>query len=137
MKMLSIDASGKTAAVAVTDGGELLAQSFTDAGLTHSQTLLPMVDSVLRLAGVDISQIDEFALTAGPGSFTGLRIGAALVMGLAGARLCRPVSTLEALSYNMLERRAVIIPVMDARRHQVYTAAFQSEGKKLTVSTSL
>lgn len=132
MKMLSIDASGKTAAVAVTDGGELLAQSFTDAGLTHSQTLLPMVDSVLRLAGVDISQIDEFALTAGPGSFTGLRIGAALVMGLAGARLCRPVSTLEALSYNMLERRAVIIPVMDARRHQVYTAAFQSEGKKLT-----
>lgn len=132
MKMLSIDASGKTAAVAVTDGGELLAQSFTDAGLTHSQTLLPMVDSVLRLAGVDISQIDEFALTAGPGSFTGLRIGAALVMGLAGARLCRPVSTLEALSYNMLERRAVIIPVMDARRHQVYTAAFQSDGKKMT-----
>lgn len=132
MKMLSIDASGKTAAVAVTDGGELLAQSFTDAGLTHSQTLLPMADSALRLAGVDISQIDEFALTAGPGSFTGLRIGAALVMGLAGARLCRPVSTLEALSYNMLERRAVIIPVMDARRHQVYTAAFQSDGKKMT-----
>lgn len=131
MKMLSIDASGKTAAVAVTDGGVLLAQSFTDTGLTHSQTLLPMADSALRLAGVDISQIDEFALTAGPGSFTGLRIGAALVMGLAGARPCRPVSTLEALSYNMLERRAVIIPVMDARRQQVYTAAFQSDGKKM------
>lgn len=132
MKMLSIDTSGKTAAVAVTDDEVLLAQSFTDAGLTHSQTLLPMVDSALRLASVDISQIDEFALTAGPGSFTGLRIGAAFVMGLAGERLCRPVSTLEALSYNMLERCAVIIPVMDARRQQVYTAAFQSDGKKLT-----
>ncbi|MBP3481100.1 MAG: tRNA (adenosine(37)-N6)-threonylcarbamoyltransferase complex dimerization subunit type 1 TsaB [Clostridia bacterium] len=132
MKMLSIDASGKTAAVAVTDGEVLLAQSFTDAGLTHSQALLPMADSALRLAGVDISQIDEFALTAGPGSFTGLRIGAALVMGLAGGRLCRPVSTLEALAYNMLEQRAVIIPVMDARRQQVYTAAFESDGEKLT-----
>ena len=132
MKMLSIDASGKTAAVAVTDGNTLLAQSFTDSGLTHSQTLLPMVDSTLKLAGVDISEIDEFALTAGPGSFTGLRIGASLVMGLANGRLCRPVSTLSALSYNLVHDKCIIIPVMDARRSQVYTAVFESDGKQLT-----
>lgn len=132
MKMLSIDAAGKTAAVAVTDGSELLAQSFTDSGLTHSQTLLPMVDSTLKLAGAEISQIDKFALTSGPGSFTGLRIGAALVMGLAGNRPCCPVSTLLALAYNLVNEHAIIIPVMDARRAQVYTAVFESDGKEIT-----
>ena len=129
--MLSIDSSGKTAAVAVTEDGQLIAQSFTDSGLTHSQTLLPLADSVLRLANTDISDIDEFALTVGPGSFTGLRIGAALVMGLAGQRPCRPVSTLEALSYNLADDSCVILPVMDARRQQVYTAVFQSDGKSI------
>lgn len=131
MKMLSIDSSGKTAAVAVTDSDSLLAQSFTDSGFTHSQTLLPMVDRTLKLAGLDITQIEEFALTAGPGSFTGLRIGAALTMGLAGDRPCRPVSSLEALAYNYVSEDCVIIPVMDARREQVYTAVFESDGNGL------
>lgn len=131
MKMLSIDSSGKTAAAAVTDSDQLLAQSFTDSGFTHSQTLLPMVDSTLKIAGIDITEIEEFAVTSGPGSFTGLRIGVALAMGLAGDRLCRPVSSLEALAYNFVSCNSIIIPVMDARRQQVYTSIFESNGKKL------
>lgn len=132
MKMLGIDSSGKTAAAAVTDDGNILAQSFTDSGFTHSQTLLLLIDNVLKLSGTDISEIDEFALTAGPGSFTGLRIGASLIMGLAGDRPCRPVSSLCALAHNMLYERGIIIPVMDARRSQVYTAVFESDGGNIT-----
>ncbi len=131
MKMLSIDASGKTAAAAVTENGALKSHGFADLGLTHSQTLLPLIDGVLKSAGVDISEIDEFAFTAGPGSFTGLRIGAALMMGLAGDRPCRAVSTLEALAYNMIGENCVVFPVMDARRSQVYTARFEAVDDKL------
>lgn len=131
MKLLSIDSAGKTAAAAVTDGDTLLAQSFTDSGLTHSQTLLPLVDSLLKLAGIRLENIDEFALTCGPGSFTGLRIGAALVMGLSAGRPCRAVSTLHALAYNLVSESGIIIPTMDARRSQVYTAAFESDGHEI------
>lgn len=132
MKMLSIDSSGKTAACAVTEDGILLAQNFTDSGLTHSQTLLAMTDSVLTLAGVDISDIDEFAVTVGPGSFTGLRIGTALVMGLANGRFVRAVPTLKALAYNLRNENCIIIPVLDARRNQVYTAVFESKNGVIT-----
>ncbi len=131
MKLLSIDSSGKTAACAVTEDGTLIARNFTDSGLTHSQTLLPMVDSVLKLAGVDISDIDEFAVTVGPGSFTGLRIGASLVMGLAGNKPVRPVPTLEALAYNFCDEDCIIIPALDARRSQVYTAVFESKNGEI------
>lgn len=132
MKLLSIDSSGKTAACAVTEDGVLAARNFTDSGLTHSQTLLPMTDSVLKLAGVSIDEIDEFALTVGPGSFTGLRIGASLVMGLAGDRPVRPVPTLTALAYNLIDTNCIIIPALDARRSQVYTAVFESKDGKIT-----
>lgn len=125
MKQLCIDASGKTAACAVTEDGTLLAQSFTDSGLTHSQTLLPMIESTLLLAGTDIAEIDNFALTVGPGSFTGLRIGAATVMGLAGDRPCRCVPTLTAIAYNLSDKNGIVIPALDARRNQVYTAVFR------------
>lgn len=132
MKLLSIDASGKTAACAVTEDGAVIAKSFTDSGLTHSQTLLPMVESMLLLSGIDMADIDQLALTVGPGSFTGLRIGAATVMGLAGQRPCRCVPTLTAIAYNFTDKNAVIIPVLDARRNQVYTAAFRVSDGKVT-----
>ncbi len=127
MKLLSVDASGKSAAVAVTEDGALIADGFENNGFTHSETLLPLVDSVLKEAGLRIGEIDGFAVTTGPGSFTGLRIGCALVKGLAGDKPCRGVSTLKALAYNLKERTGVIVPLMDARCRQVYTAAFESE----------
>ncbi len=132
MKLLSIDASGKTAACAVTENGVLLSKSFTSSGLTHSHTLLPMINDMLSLAAIDIKDIDEFALTVGPGSFTGLRIGAATVMGLAGDRKCRCVPTLMAIAYNFTDKNAIIIPALDARRNQVYTAVFKCENGVVT-----
>ena len=115
MKLLSIDASGKSAACAVTDGHKVICEELTNTGLTHSQTLLPMVEQVLKKACIDIEDIDEFAITCGPGSFTGLRIGMALCMGLAGNKPCRAVPTLTALAYNLCDRDGIIIPAMDAR----------------------
>lgn len=132
MKLLSIDASGKTAACAVTEDGAVLTQSFTESGLTHSQTLLPLVDNVLKLSGLTMNDIDALAVTVGPGSFTGLRIGAALTMGLAGDRPVYPVPTLEALAYNLCDRDCIIIPTLDARRNQVYTAVFEAKDGRIT-----
>lgn len=132
MKLLSVDSSGKSAACAVTEDGKLICDKFTNTGLTHSQTLLPMIEEMLNNAAIDISEIDEFAVTSGPGSFTGLRIGMALVMGLAGERPCRAVPTLTALAYNLSDRDGIIIPVMDARRNQVYTAVFECENGIIT-----
>lgn len=132
MKLLSIDASGKTAACAITEDGTVIAKSFTDSGLTHSQTLLPMIESMLLLAGCDINEVDAFALTTGPGSFTGLRIGAATVMGLAGNRPCYCVPTLTAIAYNLKEKNGIVIPALDARRNQVYTAVFRCENGTVT-----
>lgn len=132
MKLLSIDASGKTAACSVTQNGDLLAKRFCASGLTHSQTLLPMISDMLSEAKIDIEEIDELALTTGPGSFTGLRIGAATVMGLAGKRKCRCVSTLMAIAHNFIDENAVVIPALDARRSQVYTAVFRCENGTVT-----
>ena len=132
MKLLSIDSSGKSAACAVTEDGRLICEDLTNTGLTHSQTLLPMVDEMLKNAHIDISEIDEFAVTSGPGSFTGLRIGMALVMGLAGQKPCRAVPTLTALAYNLFDRDGIIIPAMDARRNQVYTAVFECKNGVIT-----
>ena len=132
MKLLSIDSSGKSAACAVPDGEKVLAESFTNSGLTHSQTLLPMVDKMLSEAGIKISEIDAFAVTNGPGSFTGLRIGMALIMGLSGDKKCIAVPTLKALAYNMSSTDGIVVPVMDARRNQVYTSIFESKSGTLT-----
>ncbi len=132
MKLLSIDASGKTAACSVTDDSQLIAKRFCSSGLTHSQTLLPMISEMLNEAKIDIEDIEEFALTIGPGSFTGLRIGAATVMGLASGRMCRCVSTLSAIAHNFSDKNAVVIPALDARRAQVYTAVFKCENGCVT-----
>lgn len=125
MIVLSVDSSAKTAGVALVQDGRLLYESYLATGFTHSETLLTLVDGALRLCRVQPQQVDVFALTAGPGSFTGLRIGMALVKGLAAAdeKPCVPVSTLHALAAGC-DAPGLIVPAMDARRNEVYTAAF-------------
>ena len=126
MKILAVDSSAKVAAVAVCTREKVLAQTVLDTGLTHSQTLMPVCAALLQNSGIDLHEIDAFAVSAGPGSFTGLRIGMAAVKGMAYAldKPCYPVSTLEALAYNLIGFDGVACPVMDARRHQVYNALF-------------
>ena len=130
MKILAIDSSAKTAGVAVTDDAHLCSSCFVNAGLTHSRTLLAMVDHALRQADLSVQDVDAFAVNAGPGSFTGIRIGVAAVKGLAavGERPCAAVSTLESIAYNFCDTDAVICAAMDARCGQVYTALFSVKG---------
>lgn len=129
MKILSVDSSAKTASVAVTDGTTLLSECFVNAGLTHSRTLMPMVDNALSQADLKIENIDAICVNAGPGSFTGIRIGVAAVKGLALAtdKPCSGVSTLESIAYNFIDEDAIICAAMDARCNQVYTALFNVE----------
>lgn len=130
LNILALDTSAKAASCAVYKDGILLAESFTNAGLTHSQTIMPMVSDMLSSSRVSIDEIDLFAVSAGPGSFTGLRIGISAVKGMAMAKNkpCAAVSTLEALAFNLSIFNGVIVPVMDARRAQVYTAIFRGNG---------
>lgn len=133
MKILALESSSKAASVAVTDDRTLLIQYFQQTGLTHSRTLMKMAEDLLSNADIRLSEIDVIAVASGPGSFTGIRIGVAAAMGLAwGADLpiCG-VSTLEAMAYNAWEPGAVICPVMDARRSQVYTASFLNENGRV------
>ena len=134
MKILSIDSSAKTASVAVTDGETLLSECFVNAGLTHSRTLMPMIDNALTQADLKIDDIDAFCVNAGPGSFTGIRIGVAAVKGLAlaSSKLCAGVSTLESIAYNFIDENAVICAAMDARCNQVYSALFNVENGVIT-----
>lgn len=129
MKILSVDSSAKTASVAVTDGTTLLSECFVNAGLTHSRTLMPMVDNALSQADLKIENIDAICVNAGPGSFTGIRIGVAAVKGLALAtdKPCSGVSTLESIAYNFIDEDAIICAAMDARCNQVYAALFNVE----------
>ena len=133
MKILSIESSGNVASTAVIEDEVLRAEFTLNNGLTHSETLMPMLAGMLELCGIDKHSIDAFAVSAGPGSFTGLRIGAATAKGLA-LGLGRPiisVSTLEALAFNLCHASgATVCPIMDARRGQVYRAAFR-EGIRL------
>ena len=133
MKILAFDSTARAASVAVLEDGQLLGQYNIDNGFTHSELLLPMAENLLKSLGIDITEIGLFAAAVGPGSFTGVRIGAALVKGLAFGRdiPCVEVSTLEALAENMTGTVGCIIPVMDARRSQVYTATFSSNGEDM------
>ena len=133
MKILSLDSSATVATVALCEDGKLLAEYTLHNGNTHSETLLPMVESVLKLYGIATDEVDLFAASTGPGSFTGVRIGAATIKGLAFAsdKPCVGVSTLEAIAENLTVRAGLICPVMNARRSQVYTALFRSDGEKL------
>ena len=132
MKILSVDSSSVSASVAITENGATLAESFINNGLTHSQTLMPMVEKTLKDSGVSIKDIDLFAITNGPGSFTGVRIGIASVKGMADAlnKKCMAVSTLEAIAEPLKNKDSIACAVMDARCNQVYTAIFEN-GKRL------
>lgn len=132
MKILAFDSSAKTASVALVDSGSIISECFVNAGLTHSRTLMPMVNNTLSQADLKIDDIDAFAVNAGPGSFTGIRIGVAAVKGLALAngKPCAGVSTLEACAYNFTDENCVVCVSMDARCNQVYTAIFRiADGK--------
>jgi tRNA threonylcarbamoyladenosine biosynthesis protein TsaB len=129
--LLSIDSSAVTASVALTDGDKIIKNEFMNTGLTHSETLLPMVKRVMQ--GVDYKELDAIAITAGPGSFTGVRIGVATVKGLAFVNdtPCVSVSTLEAIAYNFVDKNCVVCAVMDARRMQFYNALFEVKDGKV------
>ena len=132
MKILSVDSSSVSASVSITKNGITLAESFINNGLTHSQTLMPMVEKTLKDSGVSIKDIDLFAITNGPGSFTGVRIGIASVKGMADAlnKKCMAISTLEAIAEPLKNEDSIACAVMDARCNQVYTAIFEN-GKRL------
>lgn len=127
MKVLGIDSSGLVASVAVAEDGILLGEYTTNYKKTHSQTLLPMLDELKKMIELDLSTIDAIAISSGPGSFTGLRIGSATAKGL-GLALEKPlveVPTLEGLAYNLYSRTSLVCPIMDARRNQVYTGIYE------------
>lgn len=129
-----MDTSSLSASCALVEDGVVLGECFTNVKLTHSQTIMPMVQGLLDQTRIQLEAADVFAVTDGPGSFTGLRIGLSAVKGMAHAlgRRCVGVSTLEALAYNFYGIDCVIAPVLDARCSQVYTALFRWEGEKLT-----
>ena len=129
--LLSMDSSAVTASVALTDGDEIIKSEFVNSGLTHSETLLPMLTRVMD--GRKYRELDGIAITAGPGSFTGVRIGVATVKGLAfnDDIPCYSVSTLEAIAYNFVDKNAVVCAVMDARRMQFYNALFRVQNGKV------
>jgi len=134
VKILALETSAVTASVAVAEDEKLLAQSFQNSGLTHSATLMPMVTDLLKNTGISMKEIDVIAVAAGPGSFTGIRIGVAAAKGLAWPedKLCAPCSTLESMAWQCAHIGGEICAVMDARRKQVYNARFLAYDGKLT-----
>ena len=134
MKILALESSALACSVCLCEDEFLVAQAYENSGLTHSKTLLPMVEDMLKTCGTRLDDVDVIAVAAGPGSFTGLRIGVSAAKGLAWAldKPCAKVSTLEAMAWNLAVLPGRICPVMDARRHQVYNACFVSDGEKLT-----
>ena len=133
MKILALETSAVTASVAITEDEKLLAQSFQNSGLTHSATLMPMAADLLKNTGLTLDEMDVIAVAAGPGSFTGIRIGVAAAKGLAwpGDKLCAPCSTLESMAWQCAHMEGEICAVMDARRKQVYNARFRGAGGAL------
>ncbi len=133
MKILALDSSGMVASAAILENDTLVAEYTINHKKTHSQTLLPMIDTIAAMTGTELTSLDAIAVSAGPGSFTGLRIGSATAKGL-GLALDKPlisVSTLEALAYNLYGVPGLICPVMDARRDQVYTAVYRFKDDRL------
>ena len=127
MKILALDSSGLVASVAVVEDNQLLAEYTVNYKKTHSQTLLPMLDEIAKMIELDLETIDAIAVAAGPGSFTGLRIGSATAkgLGLALKKPLIPVPTVDALAYNLYDSTGVICPMMDARRNQVYAGVYR------------
>ncbi len=134
MKIIALESSAVTASVAVTEGETLLAQSFQHSGLTHSATLMPMVSDLLKNAGLTLEEMDVVAAAAGPGSFTGVRIGVAAAKGLAWPedKPCAPCSTLESMAWQCAHMGGEVCAAMDARRNQIYCARFRAKNGELT-----
>lgn len=133
MIILALDSTAQTGAVALCRDEKLVASFTLNTGNTHSETLLPSVEAVLKLGDMTVDDVDLFAISKGPGSFTGVRIGAATVKGMAFGKdkPCIGVSTLEALAYNLRGFSGIACPVMNARRSQVYNALFRVENGKI------
>ena len=135
MKVLAIESSAVTASVAIMTENTLIAEYTINYKKTHSQTLLPMIDEICRMTETDVSDIDIVAVSDGPGSFTGLRIGAATGKGIALAK-DKPmvaVPTLEAMAYNLMGDKRLICPVMDARRQHLYSGLYRFDAEKLEI----
>lgn len=134
MKILAIETSARSVSTAVTENGLPLASAYQNRGLTHSRTLMPLVDGMLSAAGLKAEDMDLLAVAAGPGSFTGLRIGVSALKGLAWAldKPCCGVSTLDAMSRNLSHVEGLVVCAMDARRSQVYNALFLAHEGRLT-----
>lgn len=133
MKILGLDSSGLVASVAVVEDDSLLGEYTVNYKKTHSQTLLPMLDAVAKMIELDLRTVDAVAIAGGPGSFTGLRIGAATAKGL-GLALGKPlvkVPTVDALAYNLVGHQSVVCPLMDARRNQTYTGLYRFCGNDM------
>lgn len=138
MKILALDSSGLVASVAVAEDDTLLAEYTVNYKKTHSQTLLPMLDEIAGMIELDLSTVDAIAVAGGPGSFTGLRIGAATAKGL-GLALDKPlvnIPTVDALAYNLYGVEKNICPLMDARRNQVYTGIYTFAGGEFQILES-
>lgn len=133
MRIIGFETTARAASVAVWQDDRPVAETYLDIGLTHSETVLPAADALLKTAGLTVSDMDVFAVACGPGSFTGLRIGMAAVkaMAYAAGKPCAPVSTLEALAWNAAATDGPVCAVMDARCGQVYTALFVSDGQSI------
>lgn len=133
MKILALESSASAASAALCEDETLLAQSFLNSGLTHSQTLLPMAEQLLASYGCRVSELDLIAVAAGPGSFTGLRIGVSTAKGLAWAAglPCAGCSTLASMAWNLCGFEGEVCAAMDARRHQIYNARFRVSGQRL------
>ena len=133
MKILAIESSGLVASVAVTENNTLLGEYTMNHKKTHSQTLLPMLEELSRMIELDLNSIDAIAVSQGPGSFTGLRIGSATAkgLGLALNKPIIPVPTVDALAYNLWGTDKLVCPLMDARRQQAYTGLYTFENGKL------
>ena len=135
MKILGLDSSGIVASVAIVEDDVLIAEYTVKYKKTHSQTLLPMLDEIAKMTELDLNSIDAIAVAAGPGSFTGLRIGSATAKGL-GLALKKPliaIPTVEGLAYNLYDISGLICPIMDARRKQVYTGIYRFTDHQLKV----
>ena len=127
MKILGIDTSAKTSSVGICEDNQIIDELFLDKGLTHSETILPMIDEILTRNGLSLDDIDALSVNNGPGSFTGIRIGVAVVKGLAFDKdiPCYEVSTLDSIAYNCKDKNGLVVAVMDARRNQVYNSNYQ------------
>jgi len=134
LKILGIDTSTKTLSVAICDDDKIICETFINSTLNHSCTLMPTIDDLLKYANLKICDIDLFATTSGPGSFTGIRIGISTVKGFALAmdKPCIAISSLEALAFNLIDTDCIACPAIDARGDRVYTSLFRLQSKKMT-----